>query len=188
MASTSLIEPCKLCQSLQCDRSGARSGAFTFLVPCAAGDESLSCPQGLYLSIPTRTARRVCADRAEGKQTWRRSKENTGSIRECPRVGDFKLGNKVVIPGPWQGDVQQVPRGLEPRFRSGRSKASVGREVSLSLRFAWYNFCRAHSPLHATPAMAVGISSGTWSPDALLHQSQASARTGETCAHRLRRL
>jgi hypothetical protein len=36
------------------------------------------------------------------------------------------------------------------------------------LHFAHYNFCRIHSSLRVTPAMAAGVSSDVWSLERLL--------------------
>lgn len=53
----------------------------------------------------------------------------------------------------------------------------MSREISSSSspispsHFAHHNFCRVHSTLHVTPAMAAGISSDAWSLDRLLSQN-----------------
>jgi hypothetical protein len=42
-------------------------------------------------------------------------------------------------------------------------------KAALALHFAWYNFCRVHSSLRVTPAMAAGISSEVWALDRLVN-------------------
>jgi transposase InsO family protein len=37
-----------------------------------------------------------------------------------------------------------------------------------ALFVAWYNFCRPHMTLKATPAVAAGLASETWSIERLL--------------------
>jgi hypothetical protein len=48
------------------------------------------------------------------------------------------------------------------------SKKLENLKAALSLHFAWYNFCRIHSTLCVTPAMASGIAIEVWSPSMLL--------------------
>ena len=43
------------------------------------------------------------------------------------------------------------------------SKKLENMKAALNLYFAWYNFCRVHSSLRVTPAMASGISDHIWS-------------------------
>ncbi|MGH9747042.1 MAG: IS1 family transposase [Candidatus Acidiferrales bacterium] len=54
------------------------------------------------------------------------------------------------------------------RLTNAFSKKLENLKAALSLHFAWYNFCRVHSTLRVTPAMAAGVSSEVWSLDALL--------------------
>jgi len=35
-------------------------------------------------------------------------------------------------------------------------------KAALALHFAWYNFCRVHSTLRVTPAMAANVSDHVW--------------------------
>ena len=42
------------------------------------------------------------------------------------------------------------------------SKKLENMKAALSLYFAWYNFCRVHSTLRVTPAMAAGITEYVW--------------------------
>jgi IS1 family transposase len=54
------------------------------------------------------------------------------------------------------------------RLTNAFSKKLENMKAALSLYFAWYNFCRIHSSLRVTPAMASGIASEVWSPSMLL--------------------
>ncbi len=42
------------------------------------------------------------------------------------------------------------------------SKELTHLKAACALHFAWYNFCRVHSSLRVTPAMAAGISEEVW--------------------------
>lgn len=42
------------------------------------------------------------------------------------------------------------------------SKRLQSLKAACALHFAHYNFCRVHSPLRVTPAMAAGLSSEIW--------------------------
>jgi IS1 family transposase len=48
------------------------------------------------------------------------------------------------------------------RLTNAFSKKLENMKASLALHFAWYNFCRVHSSLRVTPAMAAGLSSSVW--------------------------
>jgi IS1 family transposase len=48
------------------------------------------------------------------------------------------------------------------RLTNAFSKKLENMKAALSLHFAWYNFCRIHSTLRVTPAMAAGISEEVW--------------------------
>lgn len=54
------------------------------------------------------------------------------------------------------------------RLTNAFSKKWDNHEAMLALFFAYYNFCRVHSTLKTTPAVAAGIASGTWSVADLL--------------------
>lgn len=54
------------------------------------------------------------------------------------------------------------------RLTNAFSKKLENLKAALSLYFAWYNFCRVHSTLRITPAMAAGISGSIWSIQDLL--------------------
>jgi hypothetical protein len=41
-------------------------------------------------------------------------------------------------------------------------------KAALCLHFAWYNFCRVHSTLRVTPAMAAGLTTTVWTLGELL--------------------
>lgn len=55
------------------------------------------------------------------------------------------------------------------RLTNAFSKKLENMRAALSLHFAWYNFCRIHSSLRVTPAMAAGISDSVWSLDQLIN-------------------
>lgn len=48
------------------------------------------------------------------------------------------------------------------RLTNAFSKKLENMKAALSLHFAWYNFCRIHTTLRMTPAMAAGISDHIW--------------------------
>jgi len=54
------------------------------------------------------------------------------------------------------------------RLTNAFSKKLENLKAALSLHFAWYNFCRTHSSLRITPAMAAGIIDTIWSLESLL--------------------
>ena len=55
------------------------------------------------------------------------------------------------------------------RLTNAFSKKLENLKAACALHFAWYNFCRVHSTLRVTPAMAAGIASEIWSLGQLLH-------------------
>jgi IS1 family transposase len=57
------------------------------------------------------------------------------------------------------------------RLTNAFSKKLENLKAACALHFAHYNFCRIHSTLRVTPAMAAGISSDVWPLDRLLGQS-----------------
>jgi IS1 family transposase len=54
------------------------------------------------------------------------------------------------------------------RLTNAFSKRLMSLKAACALHFAHYNFCRIHSSLRVTPAMAAGISSEIWPLDRLL--------------------
>ena len=58
------------------------------------------------------------------------------------------------------------------RLTNAFSKKLANLKAAVALHFAHYNFCRIHSSLRVTPAMAAGISSEIWPLDRLLPQGQ----------------
>jgi IS1 family transposase len=48
------------------------------------------------------------------------------------------------------------------RLTNAFSKKLENLKAALALHFAWYNFCRVHSTLRVTPAMASGVSDHLW--------------------------
>jgi len=53
------------------------------------------------------------------------------------------------------------------RLTNAFSKKLENMKAALALHFAWYNFCRIHSSLRTTPAMAAGIAEHVWSTQEL---------------------
>jgi hypothetical protein len=51
------------------------------------------------------------------------------------------------------------------RLTNAFSKKLENLKAALSLHFAWYNFCRVHSTLRVTPAMAASITESVWPVD-----------------------
>ena len=54
------------------------------------------------------------------------------------------------------------------RLTNAFSKKLENMKAALSLHFAWYNFCRIHSSLRVTPAMAAGVTETVWPIEVLL--------------------
>src|SRR5438093_12465376 len=54
------------------------------------------------------------------------------------------------------------------RLTNAFSKKLTHLKAALSLHFAWYNFCRVHSTIRVTPAMAAGVCNEIWPLSALL--------------------
>jgi IS1 family transposase len=54
------------------------------------------------------------------------------------------------------------------RLTNAYSKKLSHLKAALALHFAWYNFCRVHSSLRVTPAMAAGLLPEVWPLTALL--------------------
>ena len=57
------------------------------------------------------------------------------------------------------------------RLTDGHSKKWENHEAALGLFFAYYNFCRVHSTIKATPAVAAGLVAETWSLQRLLGEA-----------------
>jgi IS1 family transposase len=54
------------------------------------------------------------------------------------------------------------------RLTNAFSKKLENLRAALALHFAWYNFCRVHTSLRVTPAMAAGIANDVWNLEALV--------------------
>jgi transposase-like protein/IS1 family transposase len=54
------------------------------------------------------------------------------------------------------------------RLTDGHSKKWENHNAALGLFFAYYNFCRKHSTIKTTPAVAAGLTSEPWTVDRLL--------------------
>jgi IS1 family transposase len=55
------------------------------------------------------------------------------------------------------------------RLTNAFSKKWTNLKAALALHFAFYNFCRLHSTIRCTPAMAAGITKSVWTLKDLLH-------------------
>jgi IS1 family transposase len=84
------------------------------------------------------------------------------NARPIPITGD---------PKPWLISTSHIERqNLTIRMQLRRftrltnafSKKLGNLRAALALHFAWYNFCRIHSSLRVTPAMAAGVSPHVW--------------------------
>jgi transposase-like protein/IS1 family transposase len=62
------------------------------------------------------------------------------------------------------------------RLTIGFSKKWENHEAALSLFFAYFNFCRKHSTLRTTPAIAAGLTDHVWSVEDLLRAGQEQAQ------------
>jgi hypothetical protein len=56
------------------------------------------------------------------------------------------------------------------RLTNAHSKRWRNHEAALALYFAYYNFCRLHSTVKTTPAVAAGVSLTVWSVAELLRR------------------
>jgi len=66
------------------------------------------------------------------------------------------------------------------RLTNAFSKKLSHLRAALALHFAHYNFCRIHSTLRVTPAMAAGIANEVWSLGQLLSQGQTPLHKEQT--------
>jgi transposase-like protein/IS1 family transposase len=57
------------------------------------------------------------------------------------------------------------------RLTNGHSKSLKHHVAMQALLFAWYNFCRIHTTIKKTPAMAAGLTEKAWSMANLLEQA-----------------
>jgi IS1 family transposase len=90
------------------------------------------------------------------------------NARPIPVTGD---------PKPWLISTSHIERqNLTIRMQLRRftrltnafSKKLENLKAALALHFAWYNFCRVHSSLRVTPAMAAGVAGEIWPLGSLL--------------------
>ena len=56
------------------------------------------------------------------------------------------------------------------RLTNGFSKKWGNHEAALALFFAYYNFCRVHSTIKTTPAVAARLADHSWSVNELLEE------------------
>jgi hypothetical protein len=54
------------------------------------------------------------------------------------------------------------------RLTNAFSKKWENLKAALALHFAWYNLCRIHSTLRATPAMEAGVTDHVWTLEDLV--------------------
>ena len=57
------------------------------------------------------------------------------------------------------------------RLTNGHSKKWENHEAMLALWFCWYNWCRKHSTIKTTPAIACGLAREEWTLERLLQES-----------------
>jgi hypothetical protein len=56
------------------------------------------------------------------------------------------------------------------RLTNGHSKKWENHDAALALYFAYHNFCRVHTTLKTTPAVAAGLTDHVWSVAELLEE------------------
>jgi len=54
------------------------------------------------------------------------------------------------------------------RLTNGHSKRWENHAAMIGLYFGWYNYCRVHSTIKTTPAVAQGLADKPWSIEELL--------------------
>lgn len=86
-----------------------------------------------------------------------------------PRWGNPKLHRICTSHVERQNLTMRMQIRRLTRLTNAFSKKWENLKAALSLHFAWYNFCRVHSTLRVTPAMAAGISDQIWTLDKLLN-------------------
>lgn len=57
------------------------------------------------------------------------------------------------------------------RLTNGHSKKQRNHDAMLGLYFAWYNFCRKHQTIKATPAVKAGLTNEIWTLERLLKEA-----------------
>lgn len=88
--------------------------------------------------------------------------------RPIPIMGDPEMSRISTSHVERQNLTVRMSQRRFTRLTNAFSKKLENMKASLALHFAWYNFCRVHSTLRVTPAMAAGIASEVWTLDALL--------------------
>jgi transposase-like protein/IS1 family transposase len=61
------------------------------------------------------------------------------------------------------------------RLTDGHSKKWENHEAALALFFGYYNWCRVHSTIRTTPAVAAGLASEPWNVERLLAEANKAA-------------
>ena len=69
------------------------------------------------------------------------------------------------------------------RLTNAFSKKVENLTAAVSLHFCFYNFCRVHSTLGTTPAVAAGLTDHTWTLPELIRLLEAAESTPTTRAH-----
>ncbi|MBA3312547.1 MAG: hypothetical protein H0T47_04530 [Planctomycetaceae bacterium] len=95
---------------------------------------------------------------SESLTKW--SKDREGYQRLC-EPADFHSDGKV--------------HSFDVRLTNGFSKSRRHHEAMLALFFAHFNFCRKHSAVKTTPAVAAGLTSEPWSIERLLTEAATVA-------------
>jgi IS1 family transposase len=100
--------------------------------------------------------------------------EGTGESDKRYRPGEFVNALPIPVTGnpkPFLISTSHIERqNLTIRMQLRRftrltnafSKKLENLKAALALHFAWYNFCRVHSSLRVTPAMASGVTASVW--------------------------
>ena len=60
------------------------------------------------------------------------------------------------------------------RLTNAHSKKTRNHDAMLGLYFAWYNFCRPHMTIKATPAVKAGLATEKWTLERLLTEAAAA--------------
>lgn len=117
-------------------------------------------------------------DFAQLVKTYTNSNEEGTAARYSP--GEVVTTHKVVLIGnpddnrvctshaERQNLTMRMTLRRLTRLTNGHSKKWENHRAALALYFAYYNLCRVHTTLKATPAVAAGLTDHTWSVAELL--------------------
>ncbi len=112
--------------------------------------------------IPQRVT--VSVTRQEWPSNWSGGSGNLQRARKNKTAGSF--GKSYV---ERQNLTTRMNMRRFTRLTNAFSKKLENLKTALSFRFAWYNFCRIHSSLRVTPAMAPDITNTLWSMEDLIY-------------------